>query len=87
MEGFDPPAHHVRRTTGVAPSWNPPPNAFSLQEQQMSARKLSRLAGLVFVLAAVFGGAGAATASIGHETSATVAEASFTIRFADTVWG
>jgi hypothetical protein len=29
----------------------------------MSAKKLSRLAGLVFVLAAVFGGAGAASAS------------------------
>jgi hypothetical protein len=33
----------------------------------MSARKLGRLAGLVFVLAAVFGGIGAASAAQ-HET-------------------
>jgi hypothetical protein len=46
-----------------------PPNGrhFSLQEQQMSARKLGRLAGLVFVLAAVLGGIGAASAAQ-HET-------------------
>jgi len=53
----------------------------------MSARKLSRLAGLVFVLAAVFGGAGAASASIGHENTETVAEASYAVILADTVWG
>jgi hypothetical protein len=34
----------------------------------MSARKFGRLAGFVFVLAAVFGGAGAASASAEHKT-------------------
>jgi hypothetical protein len=33
----------------------------------MSARKLGRLAGLVFVLAAVFGGIGAASHAATHE--------------------
>ncbi len=88
MEGSDPPMDHVRRTTGVAPSWNPPPDASSPQEQQMSATKLSRLAGLVFVLAAVFGGAGAASASIEHETvdSSVAIEAPTSMRLMDTVW-
>ena len=54
----------------------------------MSARKLSRLAGLVFVLAAVFGGAGAASASIGHETadSSVAIEAKTSMSLLDTVW-
>ena len=54
----------------------------------MSARKLSRLAGLVFVLAAVFGGAGAASASIEHETvdSSVAIEAPSSMRLLDTVW-
>ncbi len=54
----------------------------------MSARKLSRLAGLVFVLAAVFGGAGAASASIGHETadSRVVVEAETSMIALDTIW-
>ncbi len=54
----------------------------------MSARRLSRLAGLVFVLAAVFGGAGAASASIGHETadSSIAIEAPASLRLLDTVW-
>jgi hypothetical protein len=37
----------------------------------MSARKLGRLAGLVFVLAAVFGGIGAAT--VGNEAGGSAA--------------
>jgi len=37
----------------------------------MSARKLSRFAGLVFVLAAILGGVGAAGAVAEHETGAT----------------
>lgn len=55
----------------------------------MSARKLSRLAGLVFVLTVVFGGAGAASASIGHETadSSVAVEASASMRLIETVWG
>jgi hypothetical protein len=43
----------------------------------MSARKLGRLVGLVFVLAAVFGGAGAASATAGHATEASVAAVDF----------
>jgi hypothetical protein len=39
----------------------PTTRRFSPQEQQMSARRLGRLAGLVFVLVAVFGGVGAAS--------------------------
>ncbi len=55
----------------------------------MSARRLSRLAGLVFVLTAIFGGAGAASASIGHETadSSVAVEAETSMRFFETVWG
>jgi hypothetical protein len=53
----------------------------------MSARKLGRLAGLVFVLAAVFGGVGAA--SVGqHETGGcTVATGAIEMRTLETVWG
>ncbi len=55
----------------------------------MSARKLSRLAGLVFVLTAVFGGVGAASASIEHETadSSVAVEAPASMRLLETVWG
>jgi hypothetical protein len=56
----------------------------------MSARKLSRLAGLVFVLAALIGGTGAATASAEHGTggSSTVASVTATkLGLLDTVWG
>jgi hypothetical protein len=55
----------------------------------MSARKLSRLAGLVFVLTAVFGGAGAASASIGAESADSViaVEARASMSAFDTVWG
>jgi hypothetical protein len=55
----------------------------------MSARKLSRLAGLVFVLTAVFGGVGAASASAEQETggsSATVAVEAGALRMGDIVW-
>lgn len=54
----------------------------------MSAGKLSRLAGLVFVLAAVFGGAGAASASNGHETteSRVAFEAKTSMILLDTTW-
>jgi hypothetical protein len=37
----------------------------------MSARKLGRLAGLVLVLAAVFGGVGVVDHAIAHETGAS----------------
>jgi|tagenome__1003787_1003787.scaffolds.fasta_scaffold20940156_5 hypothetical protein len=53
----------------------------------MSARKLGRLAGLVFVLAAVFGGVGVATHDAQHESggaaSAVVAIRKVTL---ETVW-
>jgi len=52
----------------------------------MSARKLSRLAGLVFVLAAILGGVGAAGAA--HETggaAATTADAQTNL--IDVNWG
>ena len=39
----------------------------------MSARKLGRIAGLVFVLATVFGGIGAANHAVTHETGGTSA--------------
>lgn len=56
----------------------------------MSARKLSRLAGLVFVLAAVFGGAGAASAASEHETrgsSDITATTAYQLRAFDITWG
>lgn len=66
----------------------PTGRVFSLWEQQMSARKLSRIAGLVFVVAAVFGGAGAANAAVVHEaggsSSVSIAAAH---RAADVIWG
>jgi len=52
----------------------------------MSARKLGRLAGLVFVLAAIFGGIGAASA--GHEVGGSAAATSaIQFRSLETVWG
>jgi hypothetical protein len=52
----------------------------------MSARKLGRLAGLVFVLAAVFGGIGAA--SVGqHEAGASTAVSACEMGTLETVWG
>jgi hypothetical protein len=56
----------------------------------MSARKLGRFAGLVFVLAALIGGTSAATASAEHGTggSSTVASVATTkLGLLDTVWG
>jgi hypothetical protein len=52
----------------------------------MSARKLGRLAGLVFVLATMFGGIGAATA--GHHAGGSTAETSAiqVLRF-ESSWG
>jgi hypothetical protein len=52
----------------------------------MSARKLGRLAGLVFVLAAIFGGIGAATA--GHDAGGSAADTSaIHVLSLETVWG
>jgi len=52
----------------------------------MSARKLGRFAGLVFVLAAIFGGVGAATAA--HEAGGSAAEISAVhVLSFETVWG
>ena len=45
---------------------------FALQEMKMSARRLSRFAGLVFVLAAVFGGIGVAVHAT-HDAGGTSA--------------
>jgi hypothetical protein len=56
----------------------------------MSARKLSRFAGLVFVLAAMVGGVGAASAVVEHEAGGPgVAGALVDFRAAanETVWG
>jgi hypothetical protein len=56
----------------------------------MSARKLGRFAGLVFVLAALIGGIGAATASAEHGTggSSTVSSVAATqLGLVDTIWG
>ena len=50
----------------------------------MSARKLSRLAGLVFVLAAILGGVGAASAVAEHETGGAAAK---TVTLLDMNWG
>ncbi len=55
----------------------------------MSARKLSRLAGLVFVLAAAFGGVGAASVSAERDaggSDATVVEAAGTVNRIDVIW-
>lgn len=53
----------------------------------MSARKLSRLAGLVFVLAALFGGVGATTIVAQHEAGgSSVTSALAQTTQGDTVW-
>ena len=53
----------------------------------MSARKLGRLAGFVFVLAAVFGAPAAASASVEHKSEVSV---DYTVtaaqRLIDIVW-
>lgn len=52
----------------------------------MSARKLGRLAGLVFVLATILGGVGAAAA--GHEAGGSAAVTSaIAFSASETVWG
>jgi multisubunit Na+/H+ antiporter MnhB subunit len=53
----------------------------------MSARKLSRLAGLVFVLAAILGGVGAASAVVEHETGGTADTAVVNVQLIDVNWG
>jgi hypothetical protein len=53
----------------------------------MSARKLSRLAGLVFVLAAIFGGVGAASAVAEHETGGAAATTATQLTLLDMNWG
>ena len=66
----------------------PAGRAFHSREQQMSARKLSRLAGLVFVVAAVFSGAGAANAAVVHEAGGSSAvSVSESLRAFDITWG
>jgi hypothetical protein len=54
----------------------------------MSARKLGRLAGLVFVLAAVFGGVNAAGYSAAHGDGATSTTAltEVTARTLEVIW-
>jgi hypothetical protein len=52
----------------------------------MSARKLSRFAGLVFVLAAVFGGVGAASAVAEHGAGGATETATVT-QLLDVNWG
>lgn len=55
----------------------------------MSARKLGRLAGLVFVLVAVIGGGvGAAEASVKHQTGVVASAVSVTVeaKTAEVVW-
>ena len=68
MCGSDPPMNTPRRTTGVAPSWNPPLESVTPQELYMSARRLSRRVGRAVAFAAVvagliFGGIGVANAT------------------------
>jgi hypothetical protein len=53
----------------------------------MSARKLGRLAGLVFVLAAVFGGVGAASAGQHEAGGSTAATGAVQMSLLETVWG
>lgn len=55
----------------------------------MSARKLSRLAGLVFVLSAILGGVSAAPEAAQHETGGTSAAATTAaapLLFGDIIW-
>jgi hypothetical protein len=53
----------------------------------MSARKLGRLAGLVFVLAAVFGGIGAASHAGAHEAGGSgVSNTAIDMRMLEGVW-
>jgi hypothetical protein len=53
----------------------------------MSARKLGRLAGLVFVLAAVFGGIGAASVGQHEAGGSTAATSDVQMTPLETVWG
>jgi hypothetical protein len=54
----------------------------------MSARKLGRLAGFVFVLAAVLGSPAAASASVQHKAEVSVGSAvpGTQLRFIDIIW-
>jgi hypothetical protein len=53
----------------------------------MSARKLSRFAGLVFVLAAILGGVGAASGVAGHDAGGATDTAAVQIQLIDVNWG
>ena len=53
----------------------------------MSARKLSRFAGLVFVLAAIFGGVGAASAVAEHGAGGATETAAVQSQLTDINWG
>ena len=60
------------------------------REQLMSARKLSRLVGFLFVLAVMLGVVGTASAAVVEHTTGSAAEAGAgvgaTLRMLDTVW-
>ena len=77
MCGFDPPMDTPCRTTGVAPSCDPPQvgvtsrTRMTSEEPGMFARKLGRVAGLVLVLAVVFGGVGVAAGGAAETHTAT----------------
>jgi hypothetical protein len=53
----------------------------------MSARKLGRLAGLVFVLATLFGGVGVASQVAEHETGGSLAASTVQMIDGEVVWG
>jgi hypothetical protein len=52
----------------------------------MSARKLGRLAGLVFVLAAVFGGIGAASAAQHEAGGSSAVTSAIQMTNLETIW-
>ena len=52
----------------------------------MSARKLGRLAGLVFVLAAVFGGIGAASHAGQHEAGGATSSIAIQMQSLEGTW-
>jgi len=64
---------------------------FHNREQLMSARKLSRLVGFLFVLAVMLGVVGTASAAVVEHTTGSATEAGTevgaTLRLLDTVWG
>jgi hypothetical protein len=63
----------------------PPPEARFFLGANMFARKLGRLAGLVFMLVALVGG-GAATVSAEHSAGGSIVEAAQFAQQGDIVW-